>query len=128
MASEWRSFRNDAPGERFSNHRERMRRTGTRAGAIARVGLGVLLVAGGIVLLFVPGPGLLVALFGFGLLGGQSGWLADKLDRVEPPMRRGGRVLKRKWKALAVPGKVALIAFAVIIAAAFGYVMYRWWT
>ncbi|MBA2539786.1 MAG: hypothetical protein H0V17_09145, partial [Deltaproteobacteria bacterium] len=66
MTSEWRSFRDDTPGERFSNHRQRMRRNGTRAGAVARIGLGVLLVAGGILLLFIPGPGLLVALFGLG--------------------------------------------------------------
>jgi hypothetical protein len=128
IASEWRAFREDEPGARFSNHHVRMRRYGTRAGAIARIGLGVLLVAAGIVMLFAPGPGLLVALFGFGLLGGESAWLADRLDRVEPAMRRGGRALVSRWRQLGTAAQVAVVTFAVIAVTAAAYLVWRWWT
>jgi hypothetical protein len=112
MTAEWRAFKDDAPGERFKHHYQRMRQTGTRAGAIARLGLGILLVLAGIVMLFVPGPGILVALFGLGLLGGESKWLASKLDRVEPAMRQGGKQVKRWWLALSRPAKAVLAAAA----------------
>ena len=104
-----------------------MRREGTRAGAIARVVLGVVLTLGGIALLFIPGPGLLVILFGMGLLGGQSKTLARALDRVEPSLRRGGRHLVRAFKRRSPVTQVMLVAVGVLIAAAAAFGLYRWW-
>ena len=104
-----------------------MRREGTRAGAIARTVLGVVLAIGGLVLLFIPGPGLLVILFGLGLLGGQSKLLARALDRVEPSLRRGGRAAVRIWKRRSLATQVLLVAIAVLIGAAAAYGLYRWW-
>lgn len=87
LTREWRAFRDDSPGERFEHHHERMRHQGTRAGAIARIAAGIVLLLGGILLLFIPGPGLLVMLFGLGLVGGESRTIARALDRGEPPVR-----------------------------------------
>lgn len=81
IARHWRAFRSDPPGRRFANHFSRMRR-GSWVGAIARVGLGLALVVAGIVLLVVPGPGLLVMLFGVGLIAGESQRFAGLLDRA----------------------------------------------
>jgi len=127
LVREWRAFKDDQPGDRFENHHDRMRREGTRAGAIARVVLGVVLTLGGIALLFIPGPGLLVILFGMGLLGGQSKTLARALDRVEPPVRRGARRLVRAFKRRSRATQVMIVAIAALIAAAAAYGLYRWW-
>jgi hypothetical protein len=85
------------------------------------------LTLGGIALLFIPGPGLLVILFGMGLLGGQSKTLARGLDRVEPPVRRAGRRLVRGFKRRSRVTQVMLVAIAALIAAAAAYGMYAWW-
>ncbi len=99
---------------------------GTRAGAVARVALGILLLAGGIAMLFIPGPGLLVMLFGLGLLGGQSQHLARALDRVEPAMRRIGRRLIGVWKRRSRVAQVAFVVVAVAIAGAAAYGAWTW--
>ena len=85
-----------------------------RFGALA---LGALLVAGGIVMLFVPGPGLLVSVFGLALFAGHSRRLARALDRAEPPLRRRARAVKRWWKARSRPVQVLIIAMVVLAAA-----------
>jgi hypothetical protein len=84
---EWKSFKNDEAGERFANHHQRMEGKGM-ASRIARMAVGALLVAGGIVMLFVPGPGLLAMLFGVALFAGESEWLAERMDRLEVAARR----------------------------------------
>ena len=95
LAAEWHAFRADSPGERFRHHYERSQLT-SHAARIARALVGIVLVAVGIVLLFIPGPGLLVAFFGFALLSSQSHVLASALDRAEPRVRHfAGRVRAR---------------------------------
>jgi len=86
LAAEWRAFRADAPGERFCHHYERSQLT-SHASRIARALIGIVLVVVGIVLLFIPGPGLVVGAFGFALLSSQSRVVARVLDRAEPWMR-----------------------------------------
>jgi UPF0716 family protein affecting phage T7 exclusion len=86
LAAEWHAFRADSPGERFRHHYERSQLT-SHASRIARALVGIVLVAIGIVLLFIPGPVLLVAFFGFALLSSQSHVVASALDRAEPRVR-----------------------------------------
>lgn len=95
LADEWHQFRADTPGERFSHHYDRARQS-SKAARIARLAIGVLLIAIGIALLFLPGPGLLVALFGAALLSAQSKWLAHALDRGEVWARRTWRRIRTK--------------------------------
>jgi hypothetical protein len=95
---EWRSFRDDEPGKRFSNHHKRERRSASRAGILVRAAVGALLIAGGIVLLFIPGPGLLAMLFGVALIAGESKWLATRMDRLELRARHTGSGLRRRWR------------------------------
>ncbi len=125
LAEEWHAFRDDSPGQRFCNHRQRMQQRGkaVRIGALA---LGGLLFAAGIAMLFLPGPGILFAVFGLALFAGHSGFLASRLDRAEPPMRRRARAIKRKWSALPRPAQAALIAIAAGLAIAAIIVGWRW--
>jgi hypothetical protein len=97
---EWRSFRDDEPGHRFANHHKREHRSVSRGAIVARAGLGALLIAGGIVLLFIPGPGLLAMLFGVALVAGESRRLATRMDRLELRARNAGLALRRRWRRL----------------------------
>lgn len=126
LVQEWRQFRNDTPGERFEHHHDRMQKTGSRAGAVARLLAGIVLVTTGIVMLFIPGPGLIALLFGFGLLGGQSKMMARGLDRVEPVMRHTTKQAVRTFEDLSPPTRIALVAVAALLAAGAVYLAWRW--
>jgi hypothetical protein len=125
LAEEWHAFRDDSPGERFENHRQRMSQRG-KAVRIGALGLGGVLFPAGIAMLFLPGPGILFAVFGLALFAGQSGFLAERLDRAEPPIRRRARAVKRKWEALPRPAKAAFITLAVGLAAVALVLGWRW--
>jgi hypothetical protein len=121
IVEEWRSFRRDSPGQRFENHYLRMKREGSRKGAIARCVAGVVLVCLGLVMLVAPGPGIIVSLFGLGLLGGQSKTLARGLDRVEPALRRIGRGAKRWWELAAWPMRCGVLGIALVVCGALAF-------
>lgn len=86
LATEWHLLRADAPGERFRHHYERSRKHSHVRRIVGGL-LGVLLVVAGFVMLFIPGPGILTAIFGLALLSSQSHWLASRMDRAEPRVR-----------------------------------------
>ena len=114
---EWQHFRHDPPGERFRNHRDRMKRR-SKKHAAAAVCVGVLLLAGGVVLLFMPGPGLLLIVFGLALIASHSRRLADVLDRVEPKLHRAAHRTKDHWQALPGRAKLGVILALAMLAAA----------
>ncbi len=97
---EWKDLRGDKPGQRFRHHYERLHRPEYKKLRILALFVGPLLAVGGVVMLFVPGPGLLFLVFGLALLGGQSKKLAGWLDRGEPPVRRVLGRLRQRWKKL----------------------------
>ncbi len=102
-------------------------RNGPRALMIAQIVLGVVLVVGGGVFLFIPGPGLPLIVFGLALIAGVSKPLARLLDRMEPPVRRAGQAAMARWRALPMIAKVGLGVVAAALTAAFAYGMYRLW-
>jgi hypothetical protein len=100
MRRNWREFVRDRPGERFMGHYRRLREGGSIKLRAIAVFVGTVLVAGGVVLLFIPGPGLLFLAFGLALFGGESKTLAGWLDRAELPVRRQLGYFRRRWKRL----------------------------
>jgi hypothetical protein len=126
LESQWKAFKHDEPGHRFEHQHERMKQQG-RALLVGTTTLGAILLVGGIVLLFIPGPGPLVSIFGLALLAGVSGTLARMLDRAEPPVRRWARRAKQRWTRASMPAKAALIALAVAAAGAAAFGAYRVW-
>jgi Flp pilus assembly protein TadB len=100
LAREWEAFRRDRPGERFCNHERRLRRPDhAKLRRLALVS-GPILVVVGVVLLFIPGPGLLFILLGLALLCGRWHWLARTLDRAEPTARTRARRWQDRWRTL----------------------------
>src|SRR5262245_11778477 len=86
IREEWRTFRADPPGERFARH-ERRGEQRSAAQRAMRIVLGAVLLALGVFLLFVPGPGLLVMVFGLAMFAGESRWIARRLDAAEVWLR-----------------------------------------
>lgn len=98
----------------------------SRKHAAVALALGVLLLAGGVVLLFVPGPGLLLIVFGVALLGSHSRKLSAKLDRAEPKLRKRGRRIARWWKALSRASKAAVFIGGLVLIGAGLMAMWKW--
>jgi hypothetical protein len=126
LESQWKAFKHDEPGQRFEHQHERMKQNG-RALLVGTATLGAILVASGVVLLFIPGPGLLVSVFGLALLAGVSGTLARLLDRAEPVVRRWARRAKHRWSRASMPAKAAIVGVAVALAGVVAYAAYRIW-
>jgi hypothetical protein len=126
LEHQWHEFAHDKPGQRFENQHHRLKRGG-RALSIAMAVVGALLVAGGIFLLFVPGPGLLVGFFGLALLVGISSRLARVLDRIEPVVRRWASRAKAWWSQASSATHVATCAIGVAVAGVAVYAAYRLW-
>ena len=61
---------------------------------IAVTVVGGVLVLGGLVMLVLPGPGLLVVVAGFAVLGTEYAWAAHALDRSKAMAEAAGRVAR----------------------------------
>lgn len=122
---EWKQFRASPPGERFEAYHERVKHE-RGAATVVRLVLGILLTLAGIVMLFVPGPGILFIFFGLALVGARSRPVASALDATELWMRKAGHGLKAWLKKLPWPALVGLgvVVLAAVAAAAYG--MWRW--
>ena len=61
---------------------------------IAVTVVGAALVLAGIAMLVLPGPGILVVVAGFAVLGTEYAWAAAALDRTKATAERAGQVAK----------------------------------
>jgi uncharacterized membrane protein YbaN (DUF454 family) len=125
MKHEWRQFRHDEPGARFRNHRQRMQKKSRKHAAVT-LALGVLLLAAGVVLLFIPGPGLPLIVFGLALVATHSRRLSDHLDRLEPSLRHQGHRLAERWNAMPRRNKAALITGSLVLVSLFLMAIWKW--
>jgi hypothetical protein len=123
LKKHWRTFRDATPGKRFEKlHAARS----DSPPPIVFYAIGAILLAGGVVLLFIPGPGLLLIAFGAALIARQSLWLAKRLDRVELVLRRLARKAAAGWRRSSVAVRGAIVTAAAIGAAGAGYAGYLW--
>jgi hypothetical protein len=120
----WRLFERAEPGTRF----EKLHDARSRSAALRVVVtiLGILLVAGGVVLLFIPGPGLLLIAFGAGLLAQQSRWLAERLDRLEILLRRRISRARSIWKRATTPVRAVVVTGGILAAGLAAYAGWVW--
>jgi hypothetical protein len=61
---------------------------------IAVTVVGGAVVAGGLAMLVLPGPGILVVALGFAILGTEYAWAANALERTKSTAARAGRAAK----------------------------------
>ena len=90
-----------------------------------RIGLivaGVVLIAGGVILLAIPGPGLLVIAFGGALIAQQFLFVARMFDALELLMRRLHRKALAFWKKASTAVRAAVVCSAALVAAGAAYI------
>lgn len=125
VKQEWRLFHDDAPGSRFFNHRERMKRK-SRTHATVAFALGVLTLVAGVILLFIPGPGTPLVVFGLALVATHSKPMSHALDRAELALRRLGHRVAAGWKALPKWNKAALVTGGLVLFSCFLMATWKW--
>ena len=125
---EWRLLSRDQPGYRFVNQFRRTQRDRSIAPRVARVALGVVLVAIGVVMLFAPGPGWLFVFLGLGMFASESCALARFLDRTEVVMRALAQRLRQWWRRASVPIKAAAVVGVLAAVGLGSAAVWRVWT
>lgn len=81
-------------GSRFRVYHERLEQRPNLMRTMLVVGGGLILLALGMIMLVLPGPGVLVAAIGLALIAGESMWVARLLDRVDLCVTR----MWRHWR------------------------------
>lgn len=125
---QWTAFRDARPGQRFEERYERSRKMRASQSWFVRVlkpAVALLLLAGGIVLCFIPGPGLPLIIIGAGLLGDESRPIARGLDWIEVRVRKLVKKMVRWWRGASLLAKEAVVALATLLASAAAYGGYR---
>lgn len=87
----WREFAAQTPGHRFQKRYRRSRNPDFPRGTVRRIvalTIGIVLILAGLVMLVIPGPGLLAMIIGLGFFAEESLWLAKLLDAMELWLRR----------------------------------------
>jgi uncharacterized protein (TIGR02611 family) len=125
LKQQWRDLTKVKPGTRFQNRYHR--RKGRRCTSWVKpfyLTLGAVLLLTGIVLMAAPGPGILMAFIGAGMLAEESLLAARALDAAELKIRAAINGASRLWQRASAALK-ALVAFAAaLVAAAAGWVTY----
>lgn len=93
-----KALRRGRPGHRFQEWHRSSRPRVNGWGRVLVALAGLLLVFVGLLLMAMPGPGLLVALVGLTLLGSTSLTVARALDRAERWLRPAWRRLRQWWR------------------------------
>jgi type IV secretory pathway VirB3-like protein len=116
----WIVFQKAPSGKRFQSLHAAEEQTAGWTG-VALTLLGLALVLFGIVLLFIPGPGILLIAFGAALVAQRFLWLAKRLDALELWTLKLARRMLRFWKAASTPVRAAVVAACIAIAAGAAY-------
>jgi hypothetical protein len=128
LKQEWRAFRASKPGHRFQERFDRHQRTRKSQSFMRRLlkpFIAIILLAIGVVLTFIPGPGIVFYFAGAGLLAEESRLLARGLDKSELKLRQAYRWSQRWWQQAALWAKVAVVFAAACLASAACYAFYR---
>jgi Flp pilus assembly protein TadB len=73
---------------------EVVRFIGRSAKRVAVTAVGAVLVLGGLAMLVLPGPGIIVVVLGFAVLGTEYAWAAAALERTKRTAQRAGDAAK----------------------------------
>jgi putative transmembrane protein PGPGW len=87
LKQDWRALTHSPPGRRFQNRYEKKHREGGNRGRILKFVAAIVLIAIGVVLLVLPGPGSVLIVVGAAVLAEESSRVARALDGIEMRLR-----------------------------------------
>jgi hypothetical protein len=122
----WRRLKAGKPGQRFQQEFRRRHSAGRSPlqKTLLTVG-GLLLMAAGFLLLFIPGPGLLFLFAGGFLIAQQSLVAARVLDWSEVRLRKLLAWSLRAWRRSSTALKLMFVVVAMVVLGALGLGIFR---
>lgn len=123
----WNQLKNSPPGSRFMAFYEARQDERTRDALWKRpvyVAAGVTLSLGGLVLLGMPGPGLLVVALGLALIAGEFAFMARLLDKTESLLRRWAEAARLSAKRMSPLQRAVCAAVFILLICAAGAMLY----
>jgi hypothetical protein len=121
----WDEMKDDPPGQRFQRHHRRRREQGDREGRVLHFLLVIGLVLVGVVLLFIPGPAVVLFALAGALLSEDSLHVAKALDWLEVWIRRLVTWGSRVWKRAGTAARAGIVLLGLVVAGAGAYG--AWW-
>ncbi len=128
LKQQWRAFKKDRPGKRFEARYERNKKERPSQSWMVRIfkpAIAIVLLAGGVLLCFIPGPGIPLIIIGAGLLADEWRALARAMDWLELRLRKVVKWAKGWWETAPRLARHAVIALAVLAAGGAAYGGYR---
>lgn len=123
----WNQFKNSPPGRRFMAFYEARQDERTRDAPWKRplyVATGIVLSLGGVVLLGMPGPGLLVVALGLALIAGEFACMARLLDKAELLLRRWAEAARLSVKRMSPLQRAVCAALLILVVCTAGMALY----
>jgi hypothetical protein len=111
LKKNFREIKQGRPGHRFEDHYQHEHRAHARGrsrGRIVRLVLGLTALLVGVILCFIPGPGLPFIFVGGALLAAESLVVARLMDRVDVRVQAVRRWGIRHWKKLPLWGRLVV--------------------
>ena len=121
----WEEMKDDPPGQRFKRHYHRRKEQGDRHGRVLHFVMVIALLLGGVVLLFIPGPAVVLFALAAALLAEDSLRIARMLDWTEVRIRRLAKWGERVWKRGGMAARAGIVLLALMVAGAGAYG--AWW-
>jgi hypothetical protein len=128
LKQQFNELQRGRPGRRFQARYEKAkksRRGHLTAGRLARLILGFAAMAGGLILMVIPGPGLPFLFIGAGLVATESLWVARGMDWLEVRLRAVWDWIEERWKRLPLWGKVVVATLIAAAGAGAAFLFYR---
>jgi hypothetical protein len=128
LKRQWRKFKSGRPGHRFQDRYEQNRKTRTSQSWFVRLlkpAAGIVLIAAGILLCFIPGPGFPLIVIGAGLLANEARPIARAMDWLEIRIRKIWVWARRWWNHAPTIAKYAVMFVAVLACSGAAYGGYR---
>ncbi len=130
LQKNWLFIQGGHPGRRFQDfyrHRQMQRGHRLTFGKIATIVGGLLLMAVGLALIPLPGPGAIISVLGLALMGSEFKPVAQVLDWLEAKTNPSYRFLKKKWERIPGATRMGLELMGGIVgvfAMYFGYMFF----
>lgn len=124
LKGDWEEFKESKPGDRFKDrYHRRQQEPGHIVKRVVLVILGSIIAVGSLFTAPLPGPGFATVFLGLAILAGEVLPAARFLDWSEVRLRQLWQFVRDVWKT-GLPGKIAVVVVAAVLAGAFLFVAY----
>lgn len=124
MRHDWRQFADAPPGERFQ--RRYARRRDAHHGVVRKtfyLGVGSIAMLAGVVLMLIPGPGVVVFAIGAGIAAQQSLLVARSLDWLDVKIHAMIRYAAEWWRRASLAARMMLAALPLLAIGVIGIII-----